>query len=115
MSLERCDRINFATTSFSQPTTTRASTATGFDFNLNVNQEGLLNPEGLAGSQIRKAVVGLPEGFTINPSLGAGLGVCTPSQFAAETATSVPGTACPNNSNIGEFTVGSPLVVEPTP
>jgi hypothetical protein len=109
MSLERCDRINFATTSFSQPTTTRASTATGFDFNLNVNQEGLLNPEGLAGSQIRKA-----EGFTINPSLGAGLGVCTPSQFAAETATSVPGTACPNNSNIGEFTVGSPLVVEPT-
>ena len=39
------------------------------------------NPEGFAGSQIRKAVVGLPEGFTINPSLGAGLGVCTPSSI----------------------------------
>ncbi len=112
--LERCDRIHFQTTSFSQPTTVRASSATGFEFNLSVNQEGLLEPEGLAGSQVKTAVVGLPEGFTINPSVGAGLGVCTPAQFAAETATSVPGAGCPNASNIGKFTVQSPLVVEPT-
>jgi len=112
--MQRCDRIKFATTSFSQPTTVRASTASGFDFNLSVNQEGLLEPEGLAGSQVRKAVVALPEGFTINPSLGAGLGYCTPAQFAAEAATSAPGSACPNDSNIGEFTVQSPLVVEPS-
>jgi hypothetical protein len=112
--LRRCDRVNFQTTSFSQPTTVRASSATGFDFNLSVNQEGLLEPEGLVGSQIRKAVVALPEGFTINPSVGAGLGVCTPAQFAAETAFSAPGSACPNNSNIGKFTVSSPLVVDPS-
>ena len=112
--LERCDRVNFQTTSFSQPTTVRASTATGFDFNLSVNQEGLLEPEGLAGSQIRKAVVALPEGFTINPSVGAGLGVCTPAQYAAETANPAAGAGCPNQSKIGTFTVESPLVVEPT-
>jgi hypothetical protein len=111
--LQRCDRINFATTSFSQPTTVRASSATGFDFNLTVDQEGLLEPEGLAGSQIQKAVVALPDGFTINPSVGAGLGYCTPAQFIAETATSEPGAGCPNNSNIGKFTVESPLVTEP--
>ncbi len=110
----RCDRINFATSSFSGPTTNRASTATGFDFNLSQNQEGLLEPEGLAGSQVRRAVVALPPGFTINPSVGAGLGVCTPAQFAAETATSTAGAGCPNQSKIGSFRVQSPLVVEET-
>ena len=112
--LSRCDRINFQTTSFSQPTTVRASSATGFDFNLSVNQEGLLEPEGLVGSQIQRRWWRCRKGFTINPSVGAGLGVCTPAQFAAETATSAPGSACPNNSNIGNFTVSSPLVVEPS-
>jgi hypothetical protein len=109
--LERCDRLSFQTTSFSQPTSPRASTATGFDFNLSVNQEGLLEPEGLAGSQIKDALVALPEGFTINPSVGAGLGVCTPAQFAAETATSPPGAGCPNPSKIGNFRVESPLLI----
>lgn len=112
--LKRCDRLHFATSSFSGPTSNRASTATGYDFNLSVNQEGLTEPEGLAGPQVRKAIVALPEGFTINPSLGAGLGVCTPAQFAAETPTSIPGSACPNSAKIGTFTVQSPLLIEPT-
>jgi len=112
--MQRCERINFATTSFSRPTSEDASSATGFDFSLTQNQEGLTEPEGIAGSQIRKAVVALPEGFTINPSVGSGLGVCTPAQFAAETATSLPGKGCPNNSNIGTFTVQSPLEINPS-
>ena len=112
--LTRCDRVNFATTSFSQPTTVRASSATGFDFNLSVNQEGLLEPEGLAGSQIRKAVVALPEGFTINPSVGAGLGVCTPAQFAAETADLSPGRRPAPTIQHRQLHGQSPLVVEPT-
>ena len=112
--LTRCDRINFATSSFSGPTSNRASTATGFDFNLSQSQEGLTEPEGIAGSQVQKAVVALPEGFTINPSVGAGLGVCTPSQFEAETPTSAPGAGCPNQSKIGTLSVQSPLVIEET-
>jgi hypothetical protein len=110
----RCDRVAFATTSFSGPTSNRASSATGFDFNLSQNQEGLTEPEGIAGSQVQKAVVALPQGFTINPSVGAGLGVCTPAQFAAETPTSVAGAGCPNQSKIGTLTVQSPLVIEET-
>jgi hypothetical protein len=112
---ERCDQLHFQTTSFSGPTSNRASTATGFDFNLSVDQEGLTNPEGgITGPEVQRAVVSLPEGFTINPSLGAGLGVCTPSQYEAETPTSVPGQACPNNSKIGELSFQSPLVIEET-
>ncbi len=112
--LQRCDQIHFQTSSFSQPTTARASTATGFEFDLKVDQEGLLEPEGHSGSQVRKAVVALPEGFTINPSVGAGLGVCTPGQYAFETATSTPGAGCPSESKIGSFSVQSPLLIEET-
>lgn len=111
----RCDQLHFQTTSFSGPTSNRASTATGFDFNLSVSQEGLTNPDGgITGPEVQKAVVSLPDGFTINPSMGAGLGVCTPEQFQAETATSLPGAACPNNSKIGNLTFQSPLVIEET-
>jgi hypothetical protein len=112
---ERCDQLHFQTSSFSGPTSNRASTATGFDFNLSVDQEGLTNPEGgITGPEVRRAVVSLPEGFTINPSMGAGLGVCTPSQFESETPTSSPGTACPNDSKIGTLSFQSPLVIEET-
>jgi hypothetical protein len=112
---ERCDRLHFQTTSFSGPTSGRASSATGFDFDLSVDQEGLTDPEGgITGPEVQRAVVSLPEGFTINPSMGAGLGVCTPEQYEAETATSVAGEACPNDSKIGELSFQSPLVVEET-
>jgi len=58
-------------------------------------------------------VVSLPEGVTINPSLGAGLEVCTPGQYAAETPTSPQGSGCPNAAKIGKFTIGTPLFEEP--
>jgi hypothetical protein len=110
--LEGCAKLSLETAAFGQPTTVRASSATGFEFNLEVAQEGLLEPEGLAGSQMREALVSLPEGMTINPSMGAGLGVCTPAQYQAETATSPPGAGCPNESKIGKFRVETPLVKE---
>src|SRR5262249_28108294 len=43
-------------------------------------------------------------------SVGAGLGVCTPAQYAAETPLSPPGAGCPNESKIGDFTVQSPII-----
>lgn len=112
---EKCSELHFQTTSFSGPTSGRASTATGFDFDLAVDQEGLTNPEGgITGPEVQRAVVSLPEGFTINPSMGAGLGVCTPAQYQAETSTSVAGEACPDDSKIGDLTFQSPLVLEPS-
>ncbi len=93
-------------------TNPRASSPSGFDFNLDVDSGGFLDPRGLAASPVRKAVVTLPDGMTINPSVGAGLGVCTPAQYAAETAASPPGAGCPNASKIGDFTVSSPLFDE---
>ncbi len=67
------------------------------------------NPGGIARPAIKHAIASLPEGLTINPSLGAGLGTCTEAQFARETAGSTPGAGCPNNSKIGTVEVEGAL------
>ncbi len=104
------------------PTSDRASSATGLDFRIDRNQDPLLfnfTPTGRlipgirAPSQIRKAVVKMPEGMTINPSVAAGLGVCSPAGYEAETAISAPGAGCPNADKIGEVSVETPLFAAP--
>ncbi len=116
--LQGCDLSPFEPTSLVQMNTERAASPAGLTFSLLVDQLRLLvnyTPTGrlLSGvrapSPARKATVTLPEGVTINPSVGAGLGVCTPAQYAVETASSPPGAGCPNESKIGDFTVKSPL------
>jgi len=63
---------------------------------------------------VRKAVVTLPEGVSINPSVGAGLGVCSRAQYEqGETASSAFGAGCPSESKIGDFSVSSPIVAGP--
>ena len=67
----------------------RASSPSGYAFDIEVDTHGVTDPSApRSGSQptasprpVRKAVVTLPEGVTINPSVGAGLGVCTPAQY----------------------------------
>jgi hypothetical protein len=113
--LEGCERLDLLFSEFTstQPTSTTASTPTGLDFSFESRDEGLTEPTHPAPSQAKTAVLTLPEGMTINPSLGAGLGICTPAQYAAEAPSSVPGTNCPNSSKIGDVSVQSPLFEGP--
>jgi hypothetical protein len=120
--LKGCEPRFQSTQGTAQPLTSRASSPSGLDFSLDVNQENLtrnvtftgrLLPDVVAASQVKKAVVALPEGMTVNPSVAAGLGVCTPAQYAAETISSPPGAGCPETSRIGEVTVNSPLSPQP--
>jgi hypothetical protein len=108
-----CGKLDFTPQIASQPTTDQAETGTGFDFSVDFEEEGLLNPKGLAGSQAKKAVVTLPDGVTINPSVGEGLGVCTPADLDRETLQADPGEGCPNPSKVGTLHLETPLVGEP--
>jgi hypothetical protein len=110
--LTNCPGLHFEPKVMAQATNPRASSPSGFDFSLTPEEEALTNPDLRVPSQTRKAVVRLPEGMTINPSLAAGLGVCSPAGYAAETATSAPGAGCPDTSKIGTFTVQSQLFEE---
>jgi hypothetical protein len=105
-----CGELGFSPSISAQPTSKAASSPTGLDFGLDVKDEGLTNPEGLAGSDIRKAVVTLPEGMTANPSLAEGLAVCSEEDLKRETASSPPGAGCPEASKIGTVEVETPLL-----
>ena len=107
-----CAKLDFAPKIEAKPTAETAETGAGLDFNLDFDDEGLTNPTGVAQSEVKKAVVTLPKGVTINPSVGEGLGVCTPADLERETLGSLPGTGCPNASKLGTLQVISPLVEE---
>ncbi len=109
-----CAKLSFNPSITAQPTTKAASSPTGLDFSLDVHDEGLTNPKdgATAASDIKKAVVTLPEGFSTNPSLAEGLNVCTEADLARETVKSEPGFGCPNASKIGTVEVETPLLDE---
>ena len=110
--LEGCSSLVFAPGASARLTEPRASSPSGYDFDVEADQSGFLGPALRAPSPPRSVVVALPHGVTINPSVGAGLGVCTPAGYAAESASSAPGAGCPNESKIGEFTVRTPVAAE---
>src|ERR1044072_3165419 len=95
-----------------QPTTSDADSPSGFDFNINIDDPGLTDPNGIAGSDLKKAVVTLPEGMAVNPSSADGLQACSPSQVAQETAQSDFGSGCPAASKIGSVDITTPLLDE---
>jgi hypothetical protein len=107
-----CGKLPFGPTIAAKPTTLAAQSPTGLDFSLDVEDQGLQSPDGLASSDVRKAVVTLPEGFSVNPSIAEGLAVCTPAELERETAFSAPGAGCPNESKIGTVEVETPLLDE---
>jgi hypothetical protein len=108
--LAECDSLAFDAKAIAQLSNPRASSPSGYAFDIEVDASGFTDPARRVPSPLRKVVVRLPRGVTINPSVGAGLGVCTPAQFEAETPTSPPGAGCPNESKIGDFTVDTPIV-----
>jgi hypothetical protein len=123
LGLGGCDRSDLQREAGSaRPSSDRASSASGLDFDLDLDQHTLLDNvtetgrliEGVrAPSQVRDAVVRMPLGMTINPSLAAGLGVCIPAQYQRESEHSPPGEGCPNDAKIGELTVQSPVMDKP--
>jgi hypothetical protein len=109
---EGCDSLAFEPQPNGFLTDTKASSASGYNFRLKVNYEGLLLPRLRAPAQSKEVHLTLPTGVTINPSVGAGLGVCTPGQYASETDHWTQESGCPATSKIGDFRLHSPLYRE---
>ena len=107
-----CEGLAFDPAPLGFLTTEKASSAAGYNFRLTNDTQALFLPFLAAHAQTRQATVTLPEGTTLNPSVGAGLEACTPAQYEAESPFGLQGEACPNGSKIGSFTVKSPLFDE---
>ncbi len=109
--LTGCNRERFDPEFTVVPTTTSASVPTGLNVTLKIPQT-YGNHGALATPHLKNSVITLPEGITLNPSAGAGLGICTPAEYASETATSLPGSGCPQSSELGTVRIKTPVLTE---
>jgi hypothetical protein len=82
--IEGCESVPFEPTMSLAPTTRNASASGGLDVSLQIPQQGMTDPEGLASAHLRKAVVRLPEGVSLNASAADGLGSCTEQEIGVD-------------------------------
>jgi hypothetical protein len=106
--LAGCEALHFAPVLEVHPETTQAGSPTGVTVDLSVPQNE--NPVGLATPTLKNAVVTLPQGMSISPSLANGLGACTDEQLGIGTTKL---DECPENAKIGEVTIDTPLLSTP--
>jgi hypothetical protein len=104
-----------------QPSTTSASSPAGATVNLHVPQVGLTDPARLATSDLKKTVVTLPQGVSVNPSAANGLRSCSEAQvgflgagFPSPNPIRFDEAAvkCPDASKLGTVRIKSPLLEE---
>jgi hypothetical protein len=108
--LTGCGALAFTPRISTEPTTHAAASPSGFAFDLSFDMGGLTTAGELAQSDLRQTVVMLPEGVTVDPSAGVGLGGCTQAQYAQVTLGSVGGVGCPEDSKLGTVEIETPLL-----
>ena len=138
--MDSCNRLPFSPSIKVTPDGTAGSTPTGLNVDVHVPQDLVLNPTGLAESNVRDITVVLPEGVAINPAGGDGLEACSEGLIGFEgfresplepgvsnpaftpTLPGTPGSGvafepgvnfCANTSKIGTVTIHTPLLPNP--
>jgi hypothetical protein len=100
-----CNKLHFNASISVQPDTTSADSSSGLDVEIKVPQSE--DPATLATPPLKKGVVTLPQGVTVNPSFAEGLGACSPAQIDLASA-SEP--SCPDSSKVGTVELQTPLL-----
>ena len=103
-----CETLEFKLQQEGLLSVKKASSASGYVYRFYNEDEQQTDPRGRIQALAKKVTVALPQGVTLNPSVGAGLGTCSPAQLDSETAFNAPGAGCPAASKIGTFQVGLP-------
>jgi uncharacterized repeat protein (TIGR01451 family) len=102
-----CERLGFAPSLTIAPDTSAADTPAGLTVDVRTPSQGLLNPEGLATSNIEDAALTLPEGVVVNPGAAPGLAACQLSEDGVETEHPP---SCPAASKIGTIEAQTPIL-----
>ena len=102
------------------PETTVAASPSGLLVDLHLPQDS--EPDAVASSHLKRAIVSLPSGLDLNAAVANGLQACSPAQVGL---TSEPGASpiaftaapanCPEASRIGTVKVDTPLFDQPLP
>jgi hypothetical protein len=116
-SITGCGKLTFAPQFSLSPTTNRADSPSGIDAELTLPQEGLRQPTLLATPHLKKAVVTLPVGMSLNPAAANGLGACSEAQIGLVSENPIrfndADPACPNSAKVGTAQITTPVLPEP--
>jgi hypothetical protein len=114
MTAASCEELPFDPTISLRPTTRKAAAPSGMDVELSLPQEGLENPNLPATADLKKAVVTLPAGITLNPASAGGLTACSEAQIGLISESPVrfndAEPSCPESSQVGTAEVSTPLL-----
>jgi hypothetical protein len=108
--MDGCNRLPFNPSISVAPDGQAGSTPTGLNVDVHVPQDLVLNPTGLAESEVKDTTVALPAGVALNPAAGDGLLACSSNQIALE---SREPPSCPDASKVGTVEVKTPLLPNP--
>jgi uncharacterized repeat protein (TIGR01451 family) len=104
-----CNRVPFDPVLDAQPVAgTAAGGPSAFAFDITIPQDN--NPDTVSQSDLKKAVVTLPQGVRVNPSSADGLQGCSPDQIALSGGAEP---SCPDASKLGTVDIDSPLLDAP--
>jgi hypothetical protein len=107
--LENCLSVPFEPSFSLTPGATGHDEPDGFSTEVGVTQHS--GAEELDSSQLKTAVIKLPEGMTLDPSAAAGLTACTENEAMIHGST--PGVECPSSSEVGTVSLTVPTLDEP--
>jgi hypothetical protein len=119
LEVKDCDVVPFTPAFEVRPTSGAADSPTGLEVDLHIPTDGLMSPTGVGQARLKKTVVTLPEGMTVNPAAIRGRTVCTAAQIGLiGTDFSAPapihftpeGDSCPDSSKIGTVSIETPLL-----
>lgn len=105
-----CDLVPFSPSIRVTPSSKEADTPGGFNVEVSLPQEGTINPDGIAESDIKKVEVDLPPGVSLSPSAAGGLAACTEAEIGLHTPFKPN---CPEASTLGTVEVVTPLQEHP--
>ncbi len=108
-----CERLQFSPSVSVAPNNMQADEPTGYNIGLKVPQSQTQGMEGLATADVKNIEITLPEGVSLSPGAGDGLGACAASgEEGIELTSTAPG-HCPLSSQIGTVEGHTPLLGDP--
>lgn len=106
--LRGCDRLDFSPSMDLRAESSAADAPSGLSVGFQFPQSE--SPGGLAEADLRRMVLSLPDGVSVNPAAADGLGACLPSEIGLGDAAAP---RCPDSSRIGSAQISSPLLAAP--
>jgi hypothetical protein len=115
-----CQDVPFEPQIAVAPTSNQADSPSGLEVDLTLPQNN--EPEAIGTADLKRAVVTLPAGMSVNPSSAGGQGSCSSSQIGL-LGTNFPApnpirfntnpNGCPENAKIGTVSIDTPLLDHP--